>query len=366
MKPRHGLVLGRFYPPHAGHHLLVRTASRACERATVLVLASAVESIPLEARLAWMREVHAGERNVDLVGGMDEHRIDCADPRVWDAHMAVFTGLLARAGGPPVDAVFTSESYGAELARRLSARHVAVDPGRELVPVSGTQLGADPAAGWGWLEPPVRAGLAKRLVIAGAESTGKTTLARELRDALAARGGAFAETRWVPEFGRDFTLDKLALARAEAAWRGAPAPGMDALVWTGEDFVEIARAQNALEEREARVGGPVLVCDTDAFATAVWHERYRGARAPEVEALADPRPRLYLVTHHDDVAFEQDGIRDGEHLRAWMTGAFLERLSASPHRYELLRGARAERLERACAAVDRWLADGWGLPPPLG
>ncbi|HTO71772.1 MAG TPA: AAA family ATPase [Myxococcota bacterium] len=366
MKPRHGLVLGKFYPPHAGHHRLVRTASRACERVTVLALASAVESIPLDVRVGWLREVHAPDANVGVVGGMDEHAVDLADPRAWDAHMAVFRALLDRAGGPPVDAVFTSESYGGELARRLGARHVSVDLGRGLTPISGTAVRADPVAAWPWLEPPVRAWLAKRLVIVGAESTGKTTLAQELRDALAARGGPFAGTRWVPEHGRDFTLDKLALARAEAAWRGAPEPGMAALVWTTPDFVDIARVQNALEEREARVGGPVLVCDTDALATAIWHERYQGKRASAVEALADPRPRLYLVTHHDDVAFEQDGIRDGEHMRAWMTGAFVERLRESPHRFELLRGTRAQRVRSALDAVDRWLALGSGLATPLG
>jgi nicotinamide mononucleotide adenylyltransferase len=35
-------VLGKFYPPHAGHHHLIRIA--ACARVTVVVLA--VESIP--------------------------------------------------------------------------------------------------------------------------------------------------------------------------------------------------------------------------------------------------------------------------------------------------------------------------------
>ena len=358
MKPKHGLVLGKFYPPHAGHHLLIRTASRACERVTVLALAASSEGLPLERRVAWLREVHAPDANVSVLGGVDDVPIDCADPKIWDLHMSVFHGLLERAGAAPVDAVFTSEDYGDELARRFAARHVCVDAARELAPVSGTAVRADPVACWTWLEPPVRAYLAKRLVIVGAESTGKTSLARELRDSLAARGGAFAETRWVPEFGRDYTVDKLALARADAVWRGLPRPTMDDLVWTTEDFVAIARAQNALEEREARVGGPILVCDTDAFATGVWHERYQRSRAPQVEALADPRPRLYLVTHPDDVPFAQDGIRDGEHLRSWMTDVFVERLQASPHRFEFLRGTRAERVARACAAADRWLAEG--------
>ena len=35
---RHGLVLGKFLPPHAGHHELVDFALERCERVTVLVL----------------------------------------------------------------------------------------------------------------------------------------------------------------------------------------------------------------------------------------------------------------------------------------------------------------------------------------
>jgi len=323
--PRHGLVSGRFDPPHAGHHLLIRAAARACERLTVRVHRSPADRIALERRLAWLREIHAAEPNVAVQGGDDP------EPR-------------------DVDATFT----GGDLS---------ADPQRALVPVSSRAVRADPIAHWEQLAPPVRAFLARRLVIGGAESTGKTTFARDLRDALAARGGAFAETRWVPELGRDYTIDLLALERIRAAWRGEPEPGMDALVWSTADFVAIARGQNGLEEVEARRGGPVLVCDTDTFATAIWHERYLGRRAPEVEALADPRPSLYLLTHPDDVHFEPDGVRDGEHLRAWMTETFVERLRASPHRTAFVRGSRGERVAQACAALDRWLAEGFGLAP---
>ncbi len=325
-EPRHGLVSGRFCPPHAGHHLLIRTAARACARVTVRVLGSAADRIPVALRVAWLREIHAAEPNVAVQSA--------AEPEPRD-----------------VDAVF-------------GPRHISVDPRRELVPVSSRAVRADPIEHWELLAPPVRAWLARRVVIGGAESTGKTTFARDLRDALAARGGAFAETRWVPELGRDYTIDMLALARAQAALRGEPEPGMDALAWSTSDFVAIARGQNALEEVEARRGGPVLVCDTDALATAIWHERYLGRRAPEVEALADPRPSLYLLTHCDDVRFEPDGVRDGEHLRAWMTGAFVERLRAGPHRFELVRGSREERVARACALVDAWLGEGFGLADP--
>ena len=29
--PRHGLIIGKFYPPHLGHHALIEAAERACE-----------------------------------------------------------------------------------------------------------------------------------------------------------------------------------------------------------------------------------------------------------------------------------------------------------------------------------------------
>ena len=46
MTTPHGLVIGKFYPPHEGHHLLISTAAAVCERVTVLVLSHEVESIP--------------------------------------------------------------------------------------------------------------------------------------------------------------------------------------------------------------------------------------------------------------------------------------------------------------------------------
>ncbi len=78
----------------------------------------------------------------------------------------------------------------------------------------------------------------------------------------------------------------------------------------------IARTQNDREEAAARAGSPVLVCDTDSFATTVWHERYVGGRNPLVEEIADRVDHhLWLLTDHEGVAFEDDGLRDGEELR---------------------------------------------------
>ncbi|MFG2299048.1 AAA family ATPase [Streptomyces sp. NPDC048603] len=350
----HGLVLGKFYPPHAGHHHLVRTARRQCARLTVLVCASSVESVPLADRVAWMREEHP---EADVVGAVDDVPVDLLDPAVWDAHMAIF-----RAAVPgPVDAVFTSEDYGAELARRFGAEEVLVDPGRTRYPVSGTAVRADPAACWEYLSAPVRAALARRVVVLGAESTGTTTLSRALAGHYRARGGVWARTGWVPEYGRRHSEEKLAALRTvdpEADWADAE--------FGTEEFPVIARRQDADEEREARLGSPVLICDTDSFATGIWHERYLGCRSPEVEEIAARRPRdLYLLTHHEGVPFEDDGLRDSPGLRPWMTDRFEEELTRTGRRFLVVRGSEQERLRTAVEAVDTLLAEGPRFADPL-
>jgi NadR type nicotinamide-nucleotide adenylyltransferase len=361
---RHGLVIGKFYPPHEGHHLLISTAAAVCERVSVLVLSHEVESIPHALRVEWLRRVHANETNVTFQPTIDDNPVDFQDAAIWDLHEAVFRAGVAAITDEPVTAVFSSEPYGPELARRLGAVNVPVDPGRGLAPVSGTAIRADPVAHWHRLAPPVRGWFAKRVVIVGAESTGKTTLAVDLTGALRPRGGPFGLTRWVPEYGRDFTVLKLSADRAAAVLQGMTPPDAEGLVWRTEDFVAIAERQNTLEDEAAELGGPVLVCDTDAFATSVWHERYLDARAPEVEAIAREHA-LYLLTHHDDVPFSPDAVRNGEHVRAWMTARFEERLRETGRRYLVLRGDRHQRMAQGLQAIDALLDEGWELADPL-
>ncbi|MFF8693030.1 AAA family ATPase [Streptomyces sp. NPDC015144] len=350
----HGLVLGKFYPPHAGHHHLVRTARDRCDRLTVLVCAASVESVPLADRVAWMREAHP---DVTVVGAVDDIRMDVHDPAIWDAHMAVFTEAVPE----PVDAVFTSEPYGDELGRRFGAASVCVDPDRTRFPVSGTAVRQDPVGCWDFLEAPVRAALTRRVVVLGAESTGTTTMARDLTRHYRARGGVWARTARVDEYGREFSERKLAALRSRH-----PGAQWEDVVFTTDDFPLIAEVQNAREEAAARTGSPVLICDTDSFATTVWHERYVGGRNPLVERTADRiAHHLWLLTDHEGVAFEDDGLRDGEELRPWMTDRFRAELTRTGRRFVELTGTREERLATAVAAVDALLADSWRFAPPL-
>ncbi|OKJ07424.1 AAA family ATPase [Kitasatospora sp. CB01950] len=354
---QHALVIGKFYPPHAGHHFLIRSAADAAERVTVVVMAADSETIPLDDRVRWIREVWRGDSQVRVVGTVDNIPVDYQDPEIWDGHVALMREALRP--GESIDAVFSSEEYGYELARRFDAAPVVLDVDRATFPVSGTEVRADPAAHWADLEPAVRAGLARRVIVLGAESTGTTTLSLDLARALRARGGVHALTGWVAEYGRELTASKLAVARGVAATAGDPMPTVDQLEWDGRDFALVRKRQAEAEERAARAGGPVLVCDTDLLATAVWEERYCGRTAPETWAAVATQARreLYVLTSHEGVAFEDDGLRDGEHLREWMSGRFREVLGASGQRWIEVRGSREERVEAVLRALFQGLGE---------
>lgn len=354
----HGLIVGKFYPPHEGHHHLIRVAAARCDRVSVVVAPASTESIPLDDRLAWLREVHADTPWVEFSGVIDDVAVDYDDPEIWDAHCALFQQAVGDHSS--VDAVFSSERYGGELARRFHAEHVCVDLSRLAVDVSGTRVRADPVAYWHRLAPPVRAWFARRVVVIGAESTGTTTLARELALALRRRGGVWADTRWVPEYGRELTEHKLAGLRT-----ADPDATVFDVAWEAADFVHVARKQNEREDAAARSGSPILVCDTDAVATSIWEERYLGQASPQTLAQAR-RPDLYLLTDHEGVPFEDDGLRDGEHIREWMTGRFRELLHSGTTPVIEVTGPPEVRLAKALAACDDLLADGWRLAAPLG
>ena len=320
---RSGLIVGKFYPPHRGHRHLIDTARARVDELSVIVCGKDGEVPAGELRAAWLSELHPDVR-VLLI----DDTSDAQDSRVWAENSIRWLGRAP-------DVVFTSEDYGEEFARHLGCRHVEVDRARAAVPVSGTRVRADPLGCWEFLEPPVRGFYAVRVCVVGAESTGKTTLSGD----LAAHYG----TCWVPEYGREYSGLKLAAGG-----------GYD---FRSEEFAHIAAQQCETEDEAARRANKILICDTDAFATSVWHRRYMGARSPEVEAIAarHRRPDLYILT---DVStpFVQDGTRDGEHVREWMHDTFVAELRAQRRPYRCVSGTRGERLRQSVGYIEELLA----------
>jgi nicotinamide riboside kinase len=126
--------------------------------------------------------------------------------------------------------------------------------------------------------------------------------------------------------------------------------------WSEEEFIHIAAEQQVRENLAARTANRVLICDTNAFATGTWHERYYGRRSERVDAIGEQaKADLYLLTA-PDVPFVQDGFRDGEQIRHWMHDRFVEQLARGAVPWVLIAGDYAQRLEQAARAVANCLA----------
>ncbi len=319
--PRLGVTVGKFYPPHRGHKRLIQFAQSRCDQLVVIVGSRPSEDPPADVRITWLRQIHPGVR-FELVDDVYPE-----DPNIW---ATVAIRVLGRAP----DVAFTGESYGAAWARAMGCDLEMIDRMTDGDSCTGTTVRGDPMGSWECLEPCVRAYYVRRVCAVGAESTGTTTIARDLADHY--------QTVWIPEYGREYY---------ECRFRGAGADRP----WTSDEFVHIAEEQARREDLGAQAADRVLMCDTDPFATEIWHERYVGAQSAEVAAIAAGRKYgLYLLTGID-MAFIQDGLRDGETIRDWMHGRFLRELENRGKPHLVLEGDRQTRLSRAVERVDELL-----------
>lgn len=317
---KRGLVVGKFYPPHAGHHYLIRRALASVDQLYVGVVDNPTQSIPAELRAEWLREIHP-EVDVHVIADINDD--DNSD--AWADYTRQFLGYMP-------DLVATSEEYGKTWSKALGCEHLLVDIDRMTYPVSGTKVRQDPFACWQFLSAPVRAYYAQRICLLGAESTGTTTLTRAL--------AATYDTTWVPEYGRFYTEGKLTGNKISADWNS-------------HEFRHIAAMQNHVEDELARYSNKLLFCDTNAFATQLWHELYIEQSSAAVSELAKNRYYdLYIVTA-PDIPFIQDGMRDAPHRRQWMHDEFVRRLTEHNVPFIVVTGTVDERLQTATAAINK-------------
>jgi HTH-type transcriptional regulator, transcriptional repressor of NAD biosynthesis genes len=309
-----GVIFGRFLPPHRGHQYLVDFARGFTPDLSLFLRVSEADPISGEVRQGWLRELFPG---VAVVPVPDE------DPSA-DGPREDWAALVRQRVGRP-DYLFASEAYGPDLAERLGAAYIPVDPERRVVPVSGAQVRADPWSHWDDLPPCVRPHYLRRVSLIGPESTGKSTLARQLAEHY---GTVAAE-----EYARVFS----------GAW------GSD---WVPEDTQAIALGQLAAEDALARRANRLLFCDTDLLQVRLWSERLFGMSPDWIrEEAARRSPDLTLVME-PDVPFVGPPGRDRPEERRAFLDRCLSELASLGRPFVRITGAWPERLARALAAVD--------------
>ncbi len=171
-------------------------------------------------------------------------------------------------------------------------------------------------------------GIARRVVLTGSESTGKTTLTAD----LARHYGVV----WVPEYVRGF-----------ADWKRAP---LDA-----GDVEAIAEGQIAAQDLALERAEKILLLDTDLLSTVVYAEHYYGTCPEWVRAAADlRRADLYLLCDID-VPWTPDPQRDRPDDRPVMHHLFRSALTQRGFPFQIIRGGWRERFLSARLAIEELL-----------
>ena len=326
-----GVVIGKFYPPHLGHNYLIDTALKNCDDVDVLVVDNPAYGITSERRAAWLQARHS-HAHVKVIPDI----YDDDNSAGWALHTLRFLGYTP-------DVVYSSEPYGKTWAQSMGCKHVDVDIARRTVPISGTEVRRDFLTSWNYLSDQTKAGLAIRIVVVGAESTGTTTLSRALAQSL--------QVPYVPELGRYYTESLTTQADSNAQ------PDYVEVTWTNQDFYNIGRLQQQYENTLASRSNGVIVCDTNATATELWQRRYLGTTTPEMKSIAKRDiAHLYIITG-DEIPFTQDGIRDGQHIRSQMHRWFIRRIKQSGVPYIIATGTPAQRLAMASKEARRIIQD---------
>jgi len=172
-----------------------------------------------------------------------------------------------------------------------------------------------------------------KVVIFGPESTGKTTLAKDL--------ATHYSTEWVPEYAREFLQEKWDKSKQ---------------ICELEDLLPIAIGQMRSENEISEKANMLLICDTDLLETKVYSEIYFDDYCdPELETAAlSNHYDLYLLTSID-VPWEKDDLRDRPFDRGVIFDKFKAALEKYARNFVILKGDRTTRLQQAITEIDQYL-----------
>lgn len=167
-----------------------------------------------------------------------------------------------------------------------------------------------------------------KIVIFGPESTGKTTLAKQL--------AVHYNAAYVPEYARIYAEEKQQKGEKLSA----------------KDVIPIAKGQLRLECQAT--DNSFLICDTDILETLTYAQIYY----PEFKSktlekyVAKSTANFYFLTYID-TPWEADGIRDLQHKRAEAFQQFQQTLQIYNQPYLLLKGDVETRFQKAVETIDK-------------
>lgn len=323
---KRGLTLGKFAPLHRGHQLVIETGLSEMDEMIVIIYDSPdTTRVPLVVRSGWIRSLYP---TVQVIEAWDGPTAVGYTPELMQAHERYVIDSL---GVNSVSHFYSSEPYGEHMSRALGAFDRRVDEARERVPISASEVRSDPFKYREYVQPLVYRDLIVNVVLLGAPSTGKTTLAERLAQVF--------DTQWMPEYGREYWERYQVNRRLDQ-----------------QQLVEIAERHVEREDSLLEKSNRYLFTDTNAITTATFARYYHGSVTPRLAALADRAVTRYDIVFVCDIDIPYDDTwdRSGAVNRAMFQRQVIGDLNERKVPFIVLRGNLVERISRVGWVLSRF------------
>ncbi|MCK8142390.1 AAA family ATPase [Flavobacterium sp. I-SCBP12n] len=319
MKDKHkiGLTLGKFAPFHKGHQLLVETAIKEMDEVLLLIYDDPVINISLATRATWIRKIYP---NITVIEGINSPNDSGYSPEIMKIQEDYVLEVLEDRS---ISHFYSSEPYGVHMSKALNAIDRQVDLSRNIVPISATKIRQNPFKQKEFIHPEVYKDLITKVVLLGAPSTGKTTLAEKL--------AVHFDTQWMPEYGREYWEKHQINKRL-----------------TLDDLLKIAETHIEREDALVTESNQFLFSDTNAITTYLFSLDYHGEALSALQNLAKAAEQRHdiIFVCDTDIPYDDTWDRSGDVKRKEFQQKIIEDLKDRNLSYYMLEGTVEERIEK--------------------
>lgn len=167
----------------------------------------------------------------------------------------------------------------------------------------------------------------KIIVITGAESTGKSTLAKAL--------ASHFEVPYIPEYARDYVLNLKEQ-------------------YTYNDVELIARKQAEQLKESLKLNEPIIILDTWLLITKVWFEVVFKSVPDWIEKeIKNTHIDMFLICD-TDLPWVADDVREnGGENRNLLHKKYIEDIEKYNYKYQIINGDGATRVRNAIQAISK-------------
>jgi NadR type nicotinamide-nucleotide adenylyltransferase len=278
---RKAFVLMTALPPTKGHLHLVQFASQVADIVEVDICTQSYEPRDVQ-RVVALKRATASLSNVEIRHYGIDFEQNPEAPGFWD----MWVGLLRSWGFQEGDLIVASEDYGNKLAALLGGKYMPYDPEREILGAKATAIRDNLYLQFDQLLPEFQPFVRQTVTIFGAESTGKTTLSKELARAL--------NGHYLMEWARPYlehVRNEITVDTMTDIWKGQAA---------------LQRSSYWLEDK------PFIFQDTDLFSTVGYWNFWMPDTLPKglIRDAKLLKSDLYIITQ-SNIPFEADPLRYG-------------------------------------------------------